>query len=227
MTYYTDKTSTYKNGFFKREIYWNRDVLKQLGDGFLIQKIIRKTTSNTFQIPSESKGAFDHTYYETWEIVDGCPLYDTPDYEDYDDCWEYSAPAFIDTLGATLKDYSSKYRTEGTVSMEGRVFFVPKAHACCDSIMKAFSKKVVPFAKELPSCYKCDVEVHFKPIFHHYFSHSWNFFSDDSFISGIISELDKHRLTFEECKSYLEPCFSKLPIYEKLKDAVLSSYKKD
>lgn len=223
MTYYTDKVSTYKNGFFEREIYWDRDMLKQLGDGFLIQKIIRKTTSGTFQIPPESIDLYEHTYYEAWKIVDGCPVYDTLSCESYDDCWSYSILS-DNIIAATLKDYASKYKTEGTVSMEGYVFFVPKARTCCDSIMKPFSKKVVPFAKELPSCYKCDVEAYFEPIFCHVFLHSWSFFSDDSFISDIISELDKHRLTFEECKSYLGPCFSKLPIYEKLKDAVLSSY---
>ena len=73
MTYYTDKALTYKNGFFEREIYWDRGMLKQLGNGFLIQKIIRKTTSNTFQIPPESKDAFEHTYCEVWKIKNGSP----------------------------------------------------------------------------------------------------------------------------------------------------------
>lgn len=214
-----------KNGCFERKFYWNRDALRSLGDGFLIQKIERRTiASESFTLPDTINNPFCHTYYEAWNIKDGNPVYDDCSGGDFDDRWSYGVLSLIDPLGGVLKDYSSKYKTSGTITMYGTLFFVPENHELAPALCSCFSMGNVVFAGKLLSCYKCDVEMHFRRIFQHVFSHQWQLEEDDAFITAVAFELEQHKLSLEECTSYLEPCFGELPIYEKLRERILNEY---
>lgn len=214
-----------RNGCFERLFHWDKELLKSLCDGFLIQKVARQSTvEGRFNISDRDKNVFNHTYYEAWKLENGSPIYEDDTNTDFDDRWLYSISDFLDPLGAVLKDYASKYKSSGTVTMTGMLFLVPKDHPLTQSIMSSFSSGKVPFAGDLLSAYDCAVENHFHPIYEHHFAHGWKLDEDNEFISVIVGEMRKQRLSLEECKSYLKPCFSDLPIYKDLRRSILQDY---
>ncbi len=221
-----EKITTNKNGWFERTFCWDTEKIKSLGNGFIIQKIVRKTTiQGEFIVPDSDKFKFNHTYYEAWRVENGTPVYDENINVSFDDQWLYRAVDIIDPLGAMLKDYSSKYESSGTISMTGTLFFVPQKHSVTQAILSEFSSGQVPFAGSLLSSFCCPVENYFSPIFEHSFSHGWKLLDENDFISAVILEIHKSNLSLDDCKTYLQPCFSNLPIYEKLCGSILYEYK--
>ena len=220
-----ERIITSKNGCFERLVYWDKERLKFLGDGFLVQKVIRQTDIKGPFCPADStEDVFNHTYYETWKLENGAPVYEGGINFDFDDRWLYTVTNIIDPVGAVLKDYSSKYKSSGTITMTGILYFVPKEHPFTHSLLSGFSQRKVPFAGDLLSAYNCAVEDHFQPIYEHHFSHGWKLDEDNEFISAVIGEMRKQKLSLEDCKSYLMPCFSHLSLYEKLVESVLQEY---
>ena len=220
-----ERVITSKNGCFERLVCWNKEQLKLLGDGFLVQKVIRQTDITGSFCPNDStEDVFNHIYFETWKLENGVPVYEGNTNFNFDDRWSYTITNIIDSFGAILKDYSSKYKSSGMITMTGTLYFVPKEHPFAHSVLLGFSQRKVPFAGDLLSAYNCAVEDHFQPIYEHHFSHGWKLDKDTEFISAIIREIRKQKLSLEECKSYLRPCFSHLPIYEKLVESILEEY---
>lgn len=221
-----ERTVRSKNGCFERSICWDKDQLKLLGDGFLIQKVIRQTVTKGSFFPSDStEDVFNHTYYEAWKLKNGAPVYEGSANLNYDDCWLYTITNIFDPFGAVLKDYSSKYNSSGTITMTGILYFISKKHSFSHCILSSFSEGKVPFAGNLLSAYNCAVENHVQPMFEHHFSHSWKLDEDNEFISAILEEMRKQRLSLEDCQSYLKPCFSHLPLYQKLCNSILQEYR--
>lgn len=222
-----ERIITSENGFFERLVYWDKERLKTLGDGFLVQKVVRKTDIKGSFCPTDStepESVFNHTYYEAWKLENGIPVYDDGTNFDYDDRWLYTITNIIDPLGAIFKDYASKYKSSGTITMTGILYFVPKEHLFARSILSVFSQRKVPFAGDLLSAYNCAVEDHFLPIYEQHFTHRWKLDEDNVFVSAIIEEMRKQKLYLEECKSYLMPCFSHLPLYKKLYNSISQEY---
>lgn len=213
-----------KNGFFERTYSWNQAKLSELGDGYLIQKITRITdVAGDFLIPINIPGDFNHCYYELWNIVDGKPKYVEDHHMQYDDCWSYTVMSFIDSVAAVFQDYSAKFRTAGTISMVGELFFLPSDHINADEILLSFKCKSVKYARDLPSCYECIIESYIKKFYTHKFSHGWDFSDDDAFIDSIKKEFELHKLGYEDQESYLTHCFSNLPIYQEIRDHILGT----
>lgn len=222
-----ERIITSENGCFERLVYWDKERLKILGDGFLVQKVIRQTDIKGSFCPADSTetdNVFNHIYYEAWELENGTPVYEDGNTFSFDDRWLYAITNIIDPFGAVLKDYSSKYKSSATITMTGLLYFVPKEHPFVHSILSEFSQRKVPFAGDLLSAYNCAVEDHFRPIYEHHFTHGWKLDEDNKFISAIIGEMRKQKLSLEECGSYLRPCFSHLPLYKKLVESILQEY---
>ena len=211
----------YPNGFFERSFCWDEAEIKKLGNGYLVQKIIRKTTaSHNFDCSDKS---FNHTYFEAWKIENGKIIYNLNYVEDYDDRWVYFVFSLDDGFCAKMKDYKAKYHTSGIVRISGTVFFAEESSAAKE-VEEKFTVGKVPFAGDLLSSDVFESEKDLMPIFEHDFCGMWDLHTAEDMVNALVEDFRKSSITAEDALEYIK-IFGDLDFYEDLFERIKETYK--
>ena len=211
----------YPNGFFERTFKWNESKIEKLGNGYLVQKIERKTTAS-YNFDCSGK-EYNHTYFEAWKVRNGKIVYNLDCEEPYDDKWVYSAFAMGDMFGAKMKDYKSKYQTAGVVRILGTVFFAAEGSSAEKEVEEKFVKGEIPFALDLPSSFVFESEKDLSPIFEHSICGAWDLFTAESVIDALVKDYKKSEIILEYAIEYIK-IFADLDFYEDLYKSIIKSY---
>lgn len=212
----------YPNGFFDRAFKWDESEIEKLGNGYLVQKIERKTKAS-YNFDCSGK-EYNHTYFEAWKIENGKIVYNLDYEEPYDDKWVYSAFAMHDMFWAKMKDYKSKYQTAGVVRILGTVFFASEGSSAAKEVEEKFAVGEIPFASDLLSSFVFESEKDLSPIFEHHICETWDLFTAENMIDALIKDYKKSEIILEDAIEYIK-IFADLDFYEDLYKSIIKSYK--
>ncbi len=175
----------FDNGFFSRKYCWDLESIKKeksVCSGYLLQKVQRKTEASSgfwrFQSSQQDIENMNHEYYEAWLVEDGEIILPNK-HLDYHDRWLYTSKT--GAWESMLFDYKEKYKTDGTVTMVGDVYWCKAESDVAQYIKASFKPGIVKWAGDLLSSYAFPNEINLCHVFHHAFEASWDFQNDNTF----------------------------------------------